>query len=374
MRRLFLLIIWFSGCISNGFGQIPFAQANQLPLLFNPSNAGAKDKKRIALGWNNFNGKQGNETNYTASYDQFWKKLGTGIGGYYLHHSRNNDRKVAQWDNLSTILPTKFLKESRLHIIGLCIAPKYKIMSKYNSNQIQYTLSPSFFLEYQYEITKRNRQLNTQEFHSTFYSINHPNGLPLPIDSSISTFHRHQVKSHKFRTGFGIQLNSKNAIALFRTLFESDIALEKVDQVYFHSRGDFKVLNSTNVPQRLYAIEHNLTLGISFPKKPNTRFSFAPLVGIGMKNYLNLAKSRNLKLDSMYSENYNNKQATEISYAHSSFNFRYQKILFGAAITQSYSHNYYGATIGVQNAWMKLMTNWSFGSFNYFETTINILI
>ena len=363
MIRVFAFLVAFVLVAKHSCAQSSFAQVNQLPLQMNPSLAGGKEKKRLSLGWNTLQMNQKQESNYAFGYDQVLRKLGSGIGVYYSFHDQKNDKLGENWKPFvpADISGLSFLASYQQHLAGICIAPKFNIMSRNNPTKIKYTFSPSIFVEMGKENRTNINQFHTQNFNSTLYSVDYPNGIAL-YDSSVTDYVRYKTDLNLFRSGIGLQLNSGNLIVLAKFAFERSASDETIGFQYYNQQTIFQKESKTQAKHILYALEPNLHLSYSFSKNEEAKFVFTPIFGVGMKHYLNLGtKQDNISSTSVYSFNLTSRPQTEINYKHGSVNFRYSKLLFGVAFTQFRNTTYLGGSLGFQNKWMKLLGNLNTG-------------
>jgi len=363
MIRVFLFLVAFVLVAKHSWAQSSFAQVNQLPLQMNPSLAGGKEKKRLSLGWNTLQTDQKQESNYAFGYDQVARKLGSGIGVYYSFHDQKNDKLGENWKLLvpNDVSGLSYLASYQQHLAGICIAPKFNVMSRNNPTKIKYTFSPSIFVEIGKENRSSINQFHTQNFNSTLYSVDYPEGIAL-YDSSVTDYVRYKTDLNLFRSGIGLQLNSGKLIMLAKIAFERSASNEMIYFQYYNQQTSFQKEYKTQAKQILCALEPNLHVSYSFSKNEEAKFVFTPIMGIGMKHYFNLGtKPDNVSAKSVYSLNLTNRTQTEINYKHASANFRYSKLLFGVAYTQFLNATYLGGSLGFQNKWMKLIGNFNSG-------------
>lgn len=357
--------------------QVPFAQVNQSPLLLNPSLAGAKNKHRLSLGYNNTGDNHENQrSNYHLSYDQFSKKIKSGIGLYYLYSNNRKDTIDSKWLNSlpNSVLAEEYNHHSQQHNFGMCIAPKLNVMNKANHNLIQFTISPSFFVEYNRGSIDINDFFDSQSYYNTSFTIDHPEGTPTGTDSTVTHFFQNSIHFQRVRTGFGFQLNSKNILFLVRVSHQMDRVNEN-DQFVRHQSPAFQTsYRGQERSHQLFSLEENISMGISIPKKSKASFYFTPIIGIGFKQQLN-ALSDSPKTDQIrYSHLISDTPAGGINYTHGSANFRFKKWLFGTAYTYTHQQTYYGGGIGFQNESIKIMSHWVFGKRHFQEITLSYLI
>ncbi|MBC7389109.1 MAG: hypothetical protein H7329_07865 [Opitutaceae bacterium] len=360
MKNYVLWCLLLLNILKPVFAQVPFAQPNQLPLLMNPSLAGAKEKKRISLGYNMVNSQKRQDKNFSFSYDQVSKKLGSGIGFYYLQSNLQKDKK----EGIQIIASTgEFLTNQNQHVAGICIAPKYNIMSRSNPNKIKFTISPSLFFEVGKQYLSKTGQFAYLYQHSTLYNIENPDGIP--YGESTVQYARDRTDITLLRSGFGFQVNSGKLILLSKIPFERSSSKEQIDIVQSDLAPGIEKIERHDLQNTLYSFDPNFHIGYSINKE-GSRFSFTPIAGIGIKHYFNLGSKPAVRPQtSIYSNNLTSRQITDINYLHLSANFRYRKFLFGANHTEYYGNIYSGGMIGFQNEKLKIMGNFGGGYGGY---------
>ena len=375
-QKLLCFIISIGFLITfKSLSQIPLAQVNQSPLLWNSSLAGAKNKHRIILAYNRTNHENENQLkNYHVSYDQFSKKLKSGLGLYYSYSKKLVDTIDSE---ITNSLPNSVLGESYQHhlsqsVIGFCIAPKLNVLDKANPNIIRYTFSPSFLLEYNKGSFQVNKDFDSQTYAKTLYSIETPSGGPSKYDSTVTQFFQNTITNHRIKTGFGLQLNSKNVIFLVSIKQVTNHVNESPQYVRHQSPSLETEYRDETWSYQLFSLEESMNLGVSFPLKRKSAFHFTPIVGIGFKQYLNTPA--NFKDQTDYVNLLENNRSLGLNYAHGSANFKFKKLLFGTAYTHSYKNTYYGAGVGFQNNSIKIMSHWVFGKRQFQEITLSYLI
>jgi len=357
--KLLLYILFVSMCTSL-YAQVQFAQVNQLPTLLSPSMAGSKEQKRIIIGVNNYT--SNNETagsNIAIGYDQMIKKIGCGIGVYYL---QNNFKENLINENDLIKFPentrkTKYYTIENQKTTGICIAPKYNITFKDNPYKIKYTFSPSIFIEL-------GKSTNTMLCNPSF-EYKYTN-TPVYYNWTEENYYKYSYNNTFFRSGLGVQLNNKKLIVLGKIAFTRNSYSEQISYTTFlistntESETQPKTANST-----FYAVEPTLHLGYTFSKETNTSFAFTPILGIGIIHYFNL-DAQSIQSDSDKSRyNITQNELSEINYVHASANARYKKLLFGAAYSYYQTSIYKGITLGFQNNRMKVMYTMGF---NFYKT------
>jgi hypothetical protein len=352
--------------LNNAFAQAPFAQTNQLPLSFNPSFAGSKMKQRVVVAGNIGAGTSLSTKSYHnvyASYDQVWRKLGAGVGGYYGYQHFRSERNDMFQERIKT----------QSHVVGLCIAPKYNRMGKLNPNKIVSSFSPSFFLEYQNgreEASQPIQGQNTDVYQSKLYSTDYPNGTVVK-DSTVRHSSEHHLKNHHLKMGIGLMYNSQKLLLFSKTTYGIDWGKETVNKLHTWDSGYAQSEPSTLPTKTLYFLDQQLGLGYSFGRSEG-KFSFTPLAALGIRYYLNLGqKQSNGDNRPVYSYFLTSKSPSSFSSVHLSGNFRWGKFLFGGAYTlASDYHSYGGAYLGFQNQWLRA----SLAFFpNYVEPVLAVL-
>jgi hypothetical protein len=350
------IVIFILAATPDVFAQ-NFSQVNQLPLQLNPSLAGGKIKKRISAGINKLGHEQYRERNIALGYDQLSKKLHAGIGLYYLNYRNDSSLIDNPFNHFlpEEIVEKKFYRHNSQHMIGACIAPKYNIYYKNIPKKIKYTFSPSVFIEAGKEnsSTLFDVRLNTYYNYTFTYSTNSEN-YSFQWDSLHATYRIYKFANTFFRTGFGLQLNTGKLILLSKSTYSINAYQESIEDFFQSSSStDKQKLSSETFSRNLSAIESNMHIGYTFSKHKKSDVTFTPILGIGIKHYLNLQPSSTSS--DVYRNNLSNTSLTQINYAHASGNFRYKKLLLGACYTKYFSGIYQGITIGYQSDLIKLM-------------------
>ncbi|MGN6645994.1 MAG: hypothetical protein ACTHJT_05640 [Cytophaga sp.] len=332
-----------------------FAQVNQLPLQLNPSLAGAKGKKRISAGLNQTGNEQYGQRTMAVGYDEMSKKLHVGLGIYYLNN-KNNSLLIT--DASKKIFPEyisnkKFYTENARQYAGICIAPKYNIYYKNIPKKIKYTFSPSLFTEAGKEHYSTVVNVSFKEYFMNTFSTTTPEGEK-QLDSIHSKYTKYEFSNTFFRTGIGFQFNSGKLVLLSKTTFSINTYQEGIQQCAYSSATAYETCTSnTSLDRTLYTIESNIHAGYTFSLNKKSDFTCTPILGIGIRHYLNMLPSS--ASGEAYRNNVSNADITQLNYVHASGNFRYQKLLFGACYTKYISCIYNGLTIGYQSDFMKIM-------------------
>lgn len=352
LRSSFFLFIFLSA-LQDAAAQ-NFGQVNQLPLQLNPSLAGSKGKKRISAGINKLGCEQYTERNIALGYDQLSQKLHAGIGIYYLNYKKdshliNNEIKPIFPEPISK---KDFYTKNSQQFIGICIAPKYNIYYKNHPKKIKYTFSPSVFMEAGKEHFSTIANVCFKEYYTSSFSSRNPQGLK-QSDSIHSVYTRYGFTNTFFHSGIGLQLNSGKLIVLSKSTYAINTYKESLQQCTYSSATALEEYNSTNLQRTLHAIESNIHIGYTFSISKKSDLTVTPILGIGIKHYLNLLPTSGSA--ELYRNNVSNASITELNYVHASGNFRYKKLLFGACYTKYFSTVYEGLTLGYQSDLVKLM-------------------
>ena len=352
MKRIqFYCIILILGVCFQTKAQVPFAQANQLPTLLNPSMAGNKEQKRIVIGANTFTAN--NETagsNIAIGYDQMIQKIGCGVGIYYLQTSYKDWLITDDFYFLEDPKKKKYLTNEKQNTLGICIAPKYNIPFKDNPHKIKYTISPSVFIEL-------GKSINSMAFNLRFEN----NFQTPPDDTVIAHYKTYSYNNSFLRYGMGVAINNNNILLLGKIAFSRNAYSENVSAVNNNiSTQTENVYQSVDANSVLNTVEPSLNFGYSISKKTNPKLSFTPMVGIGLIHYFNLNAQYVQSGTDKSRYNLTQSDATKINYLHASINARYKSILFGAAYTKYKSAVYNGVTLGFQNNHVKLMCTMNF--------------
>lgn len=331
-----------------------FAQVNQLPLQLNPSLAGSKGKKRISAGVNKISNEQSTERNIALGYDQLSKKLHAGIGIYYLNY-KNDSHLIT--NEIKPVIPEqisnkKFYSQKTQQYLGVCIAPKYNIYYKNIPKKIKYTFSPSVCIEMGKEHFSNISNVRFKEYYTSSFSFSNPLGTKT-TDSIHSAYTRYQFTNTFFRSGIGLQLNSGKLIVLSKSTYSINSYQENIQKCTYTNVMALEEYNSDVMQRTLHAIESNIHVGYTFSISKKSDVTFTPILGIGIKTYLNVSPSSGAA--ETYRNNVSNESLTQMNYVHASGNFRYKKLLFGACYTKYFSAVYEGLTLGYQSDLIKLM-------------------
>lgn len=255
--------------ITNAFlcAQNNVANLNNVPVLLHPSLVGSSEGKRatVAYGVGNSSigkdkvsiwGLDGVETNYlNLSYDQMWKKTGSGIGGY-INVSSVPNQSGATSDYME---PYSKLKSAQW-ASGIAFAPKYIIMKKGVPDQIRFTWSPSLSVNY-------NR-------HWAIRSIEVPenNNDYLVAYTSKDNYYHQTINAQ-----LGGLLNNKTLL-LGATMG------------YSNYQSSYKIVSSksdgNDASFKGNYLDYAATIGISFPRKEKSLLGFSYTLKFAGSHYL----------------------------------------------------------------------------------------
>ncbi|WP_157446844.1 hypothetical protein [Cytophaga aurantiaca] len=356
MNRIVLyifLLFMFIGSTQFIFAQIPFVQANQLPLLLSPSMAGSKEQKRVSIGANNFISDDSKGSNLAICYDQMIEKFGCGVGIYYLQNSFKDNLITDnyQFSFSENIRNKKYYTIENQKTLGICIAPKYNITYKNNPYKIKYTFSPSVFLEL-------GNSVNTMLCNPI---VEH---VYLHYDST--NYYKYSYNNSSLRYGVGGQLNSKKLLLLGKLGITRNSYSEQISYATYakssNTESETQPISENSI---FYSLQSTFHIGYTFCKNPNTSLSFTPIFGIGIIHYFGLDAHYVQPNSNKYRYNINPDQLTEINYLHASANMRFKKFLFGASYSKNQTSIYKGITFGFQNNRMKVMCSMGF---NFYKT------
>ncbi|MFN8438268.1 MAG: hypothetical protein U0V72_11625 [Cytophagales bacterium] len=338
--------------------QVPFAQVSQLPLQLNSSLAGAKAKNRICLGGNIASTSKEKQNNLALSYDQVVKSIGSGVGFYGMYNNTNNGEFL---DTIKQKLPNIYhnnsyhLTNSKLYL-GACMAPKYNFKDPLNPNKFKYTFSPSLYIEYGRESVNNLNQISSQQFYSTLFSSQYPNGTQ-HLDSTITRYVKYQISTNLLCSGLGFLFNSGKWMALAKMGFVRSIINERVEIHEFNKENNIDKLIFSEYQYLLYSFEPTAHIGYSVGYS-SSKFSLTPLVGAGCRTYFNLPKYATITSENtVRSYDLSTRKSFEFNYLHASLNMRYGKVLLGTNFTQFNGMKYTGLSGGFQNTNLKILAN-----------------
>lgn len=269
-------------CLTTKFlyAQSNVANLNNVPILLHPSLVGSNESKRAAIAYGVGNSNIGNDrlnvisldkyqTNYlNLSYDQMWKKVGSGIGAY-MNASAIPNQSGATYDYLE---PYSKLRSGQW-AMGLAFAPKYIIMKRNVPDQVRFTWSPSLSINV-------NR-------HWAHRSVDIPenNNHDLIAYSSKHNYHHQTIN-----VLLGGMLNSKTLL-LGATVGYGN----------FYVFNMYKAVNQegqSNAMIHSY-LDYSAIVGLSFPRKDKSLLGFSytlRLTGARLLNNPNFYKKDHVTL------------------------------------------------------------------------------
>jgi hypothetical protein len=270
-----LIVIFVALATINTYAQVTVANLSQVPSALHPSMVGSTGNKRLtaAYGVGNssrwidygFNGrffynyKNLLQNNFTLSYDQMLKKLGSGIGGY-LNYGYVPTQSGVIYNYLDPYTVTR----SRMFSAGVSFAPKYNIMKKKKPDEVRFTWSPSIAF--------------------TFYNDKYTSSTDIPMNNSASLFPRNDFEYYRrnvFSAELGGLINSK------RLLLGATLGYKTDHKAFLNSASAINDSNMIRVNSS--KISTSLMFGISFPKKENSFLGYSfteKLIMYGFKNNL----------------------------------------------------------------------------------------
>jgi hypothetical protein len=344
----FVLLIFLSIASKYCFAQLPFVQAIQAPLAINPSMAGNKNKNRISTVYNQLARTNDKQQNIHLSFDTFLKKLGAGVGVFYTRQNYATSSEAT--DPLINSIPNKSQKQVA-NTFGIAFAPKYNVMEKVYFQEIKYSISPSFYVSY----SDGNRQKTDNFRYSYHQNCNCAVPNVLTVDSASYT--QSKVKEKVLVAGIGLMYTSNNLLFFARLQHETGFYKENFNLSKLDNTSNSTVSTQSVLDQRLYSLQGIIGAGISLPKNQESKFTATPFAAIGMRRNLNLEKTTNDSENLVYSENLAGKSKNEIPFSHVSLNLRYKHIIGGGAYTHALFSDFYGFSVGFQNAWSKTLVS-----------------
>lgn len=344
----FVLFIFLSIASKYCFAQLPFVQAIQAPLATNPSMAGNKNKNRISAMYNQLARTKDKQQNIHFSFDTFLKKLGAGVGVFYTRQNyATNSENTNPFVNS---IPDKSQKQVA-NTFGITFAPKYNVMDKVYFQEIKYSISPSFYVSY----SDGSRQKTDNFRYSYHQNCNCAVPNVLTVDSASYT--QSKVKEKVLVAGIGLMYTSNNILFFARLQHETGFYKENFGISNLNYTSNKTVSIQTVLNQKLYALQGIIGAGISLPKNQESKFTATPFVAIGIRRHFNLGKSSNGSENLVYSENFAGKSKYEIPFSHVSLNLRYKHFIGGGAYTHTLRSDFYGLSLGFQNAWSKTLVS-----------------
>ena len=301
--------------------QIPAATLFQTPLQIHPGLAGNTGKHRFCVLANqndyylpvkkeplpyrelneilSYRTVYSNAKNVYASYDGLWKGYGIGVFATYS--------SVPKSTNTNAYYRQQFGEfEHKGYSLGAVISPKLTVYDPVLKNEARYTVAPTLSVNYK---TGNERSVMFMP-DNTFYSLK-------------SVYYSKHAHFKQITTSLGGIVNSKRGYAGYNLGVVYDFTKESVSALRdtLNIQKDFK--NS------YLAMQHSFTIGLVFPKKEGSKFSFTPVTVAGFSNNL----SGNKKAARIYQSQVQT-GINWFGYLHQSLNFRLKRILFGGSYTE----------------------------------------
>ncbi|HTF81106.1 MAG TPA: hypothetical protein VL947_05260, partial [Cytophagales bacterium] len=217
---------------------------NQVPMLLHPSFVGSTGGRRASavFGLYDADGRSRDRKYYNLYYDQMWKRIGTGIGGYVNVHYRYVDGARDRRE-LNRYAQTRDGYVSG----GIALAPKYTKLK--NEREILYTWSPSISLAYGHN----NIRVKTD------VPYNNPDGQ---IPWKGSSLYHHGV----FSGTLGGMLNNKVWLVGATLQYESEKQSNTTYTDYTDTAGTYYYYNNGS-ESYTHRFGGSVIVGLSFPKK-----------------------------------------------------------------------------------------------------------
>jgi len=340
--------------------QIPVASLFQTPLLVHPAMAGNTGKHRLALlaNQNDYYVPVSKEpqpyrsvdetmsarsvydkaSNLYASYDQLAK--GYGIGGFVTYSTTPK-----QTNSNATYRQDYGQFSANEYSVGLALSPKLRIPHPILPGGVKYTIAPSLMLGYK----GGNMRSQTSVPKDNYYSLK-----PTVMNKDFNI--------RQLNLQAGLMANSDRGYIGYNLGFIYDFTKENNVLVR-------DTLNTTTaLTNSFLAMQHSVCLGLVFPKKEGSLFTFSPLTVVGISNPVFGGN----KSESIYLT-YVKTGLNWYGYLHQSLNFRLKWVLFGAAYTEYMNQRLAAYHVGFKNKALRCTVFYSFWDTNAkMEASINI--
>lgn len=351
--------IFLTLCIllSTTYAQVGVASLSQTPILLHPSMVGSSQSKRasVVYGVSECNDIKPSsqvytyvanpspefpftkneyylKNNFTATYDQIWKKLGSGIGGYvnYAFVPTQSGSKYSYKDEY-TKLKANFIN------LGASFAPKYTIMKKKDPNEVRFTWSPSISIDFSTNTYKYNENI----------PANNPNEL---IGKQLNF----KTNNTLTRITLGGLLNSKRLILGATLGYQND----NYTRNYSTSYTDTTFYDNKN--HNIGYLKGSALFGISFPKREKSLvgFSYTTKISLANSKYIT-QKSNRLGIDDSYGNMNLRIWNCFVGYSQSWNYFNINRNLY-----VGYKAKNWKASVGV----VRYNNNWSVGETSFMYT------
>lgn len=250
-----LIVIFVALATIYTYAQVTVANLSQVPSALHPSMVGSTGNKRLTAAygvgtssrWRDYglNGrdfsdtKQFQQNNFTLSFDQMVKKIGSGIGGYF-NYGYVPKQSGAFYDYLEPYTVTR----SRIFSAGVSFAPKYNIMKKKKPDEVRFTWSPSVALAFYHKKYSVSENI----------PVNNPAELVPRNDKEL-------FRRNIFSAELGGLINSK------RLLLGATVGYKTYHLAFQNTRYS---IDSSIFRDNVSRVTTSLLFGISFPKKENS--------------------------------------------------------------------------------------------------------
>ncbi|MFN8437465.1 MAG: hypothetical protein U0V72_07470 [Cytophagales bacterium] len=256
--------------------QVTVANLQNVPSALHPSMVGSAGNKRVTASYgvgifdkyfnygykssNHYGNSRLEQNNFTISYDQLLKKIGSGIGGY-LNYGYIPKQSGAEYTYVEPYTSTSY----HMFSSGISFAPKYNIMKKKNPEEVRFTWSPSIALSYFY---------NKYSFTTL---------IPENNTAELTPYNNQELyKKNVFSTEIGGLINSK------KLMLGATIGYVKYNTINTNTYVSEDISSYTKLNKS--KLRTSLLFGMSFPKKENSLigYSFTYKLAIDWYNKSNL--------------------------------------------------------------------------------------
>lgn len=243
------------------------------------------------------------QNNFTITYDQLSKKIGSGMGGYV-----NCGYIPTQSGASKSYLAPYSQQKSHYINCGISFAPKYNFMKKSNPDEIRFTWSPSISFNY-----------------SNFYNHNRVFVPDNNTDDLLPRIHNYYNLDHSTELTLGGLLNNKSLLLGLTLSYFSTHTDTKIDYNDFNNTS-----YQASVKEPRDGTKTNVLLGVVFPKNENSDFGGSVIFRYGLYHKVGAIN------------NTESRRGVDNSYL--GFNLRFKRILLGICTTafkriHSYDYN-----------------------------------
>lgn len=339
--------------------QIPAASLFQTPLQIHPGLAGNTGKHRIAFLANrndyyvpatkepapylemnklmSYRTVFDNAANLYASYDQLWN--GYGIGGFATYSS------LPQQTNTKSEERTSYgYYSANGYSVGIVVSPKLRIPHPINPNEAKYTISPSLMLSYKGGAEKSIMDIPERNY----FSLRR-------------TFMEKSYNMRQVNLQVGVVANTSRGYVGYNMGLVYDLSEEtgniQRDTLLVDLKKTFPYL----------AMQHSVCLGLVFPKRENSAFTFSPITSLGVSHSIWGSKKDESVVHSHIQTGFN-----WFGYLHQSLNFRYKWVLFGGSYTEYLNQRIGGYHVGAKFRSIRCTLFYSFWDKNTAKTEASV--